>query len=89
MHVSTSGNASYQPTLLTGGKFYLGIGPSQCEPRMPVSTLGELRNAWGDESVGEGLAPTTPCHVVGDGEGLCMVMVRASFLTNAILAAGV
>lgn len=64
-----AGNPSYC-VLFTGQQVLEGIGPRQREALLPPqTTIGALRDEWGDPSVGEGLPDNTIAWSYG-GEGL-------------------
>jgi hypothetical protein len=52
--------------LFADGKVLEGIGLHQRQAATPpVTTIGALRDEWGDASVGLGLPPDTPAWVYG------------------------
>jgi hypothetical protein len=50
--------------IFVGGKVLEGMGPMQRELKpIEYTTLGKLRQEWGDDEVGEGVPLNTVCEV--------------------------
>jgi len=78
------------PVLLTGNEsggaqLLLNWGPSQHPAALQETTIGALRDEWGDDSVGGDLHPLTRCwHYTNnhDGQGVTVVLVRMPLLAG-------
>ena len=68
-----------QPWFFTGNTLYEGYGPRQVAHELTMdTTLGALRDEWGDPAIGEGLPDNTPaCSWGGEDEDrLSLVVVE-------------
>lgn len=65
------------PLLFADGKVLAGIGPSQRELPWPEpTTIGALRDAWGDPSVGRGLPADAKAWAFSHGMELVVAEVK-------------
>lgn len=67
-------DAPREMVLLADNKVYSGMGPYQTMMAGMATTLGGLREEWGDDAVGAGFDPDTPCVLYESGEGFAMVV---------------
>lgn len=80
VHVVFGTTPGNEPFFFTAGKLYEGYGPYQREVKLDFNTtLGALREQWGDPSIGEGLPAETPAATWGneneDEAGLVIAQV--------------
>jgi hypothetical protein len=95
VHLSVCGpiDAGRAPFLLSGGDMLEGIGPRQHKLPLMPTTIGALRDDWGDDSVGGSLSSDCPCYLFTndtDGSGVTMVLVdTATFMLQQAVDEGI
>jgi hypothetical protein len=57
------------PVTLAAGQLLMGFGPSQQPAKLAKTTIGLVRETWGDDSIGGDLNPATNCWVHSTDHG--------------------